>query len=320
MHLIRNTKVDDLKKIQDLLVDAFSHGRKLDGYVVTHVPRCRIDFLRMYLDECPEGAFVAEKDEEIIGAIFSHMRGELAWIGPLAVATRMQRQGMGKELTLHALRLLKKSGCKTIGLETNPRSFVNLGFYSKMDFRIQSLTFDLISELEMNSHSANSSCQLIKFSECLDKDEEKEFFANTRTVFPGNLLYIDYQSAILTTDKNHYGDSILFQYNQEPAAFAILHTKAPSFEEHEKILRVVSLVFKKKVFPELFSLVLNDLHCYANEKGHNRIMLRMPANYYQILQYLLEKKFVIINSDIRLTLNHFDRWFEPDTVILERWL
>ena len=53
-------------------------------------------------------------------------------MGPLAVRDDCQGSGRGKQVVLAGVELLKRSGCRVIGLETMPRTMDNIGFYSRV--------------------------------------------------------------------------------------------------------------------------------------------------------------------------------------------
>ena len=81
------------------------------------------------------GCFVAEK-EGIVGYVFTRVWGEIGWIGTLCVEGGHRGEGIGKALLSEAVSSLRRSGCRTIGLETMSNSAYNIGFYLGMRFRI----------------------------------------------------------------------------------------------------------------------------------------------------------------------------------------
>jgi len=133
----------DLHRVNLILSKSFTQGRIEDGYKESRVPLVRIQFLEMYLAACAAGCYVLEVNGQIVAYAFSRLWGTVGWIGPLAVIPEFQGQALGKEMVLTCVDFLKESGAQTIGLETMPRSYKNIGLYSRLGFLPQSLTVEM---------------------------------------------------------------------------------------------------------------------------------------------------------------------------------
>ncbi|MFQ5677442.1 MAG: GNAT family N-acetyltransferase, partial [bacterium] len=144
---IRQMVEGDLTAVNLLLSKTFTHARYQAGYRKGRVPLCRKEFLQLYFNANPSGSFVIEKDHRIVAFCFSRLWGKTAWFGPLGVEPSAQGKGDGTRIVLHAVENLKKSGARTIGLETSANSSKNLAFYSKLGFKFDSLTVDLIRRI-----------------------------------------------------------------------------------------------------------------------------------------------------------------------------
>ena len=155
MASIRLLKRKDLEKTNHLLVSAFTEGRKEDGYADTQINLCHIKMLEMYLSFCPNGCFTLVEKGEILAAAFSHVLGSTGWIGPIAVAPAFRGKKLGEQITRHCIDFLKSKKCSTIGLETMPRSYWNLGFYINLGFRPQQLTCELTRFIQTENNNPN---------------------------------------------------------------------------------------------------------------------------------------------------------------------
>jgi len=124
---LRNMLEKDLPAINALLVQSFSQARRNEGCSQTHIPFCAPAFLSMYLADAPHCCLAYEdKDKRVVAALFGHVWGQTAWIGPFAVAPHRQQSGLGRTLLQEAIVRFKAAGACVIGLETSPRSFYNL--------------------------------------------------------------------------------------------------------------------------------------------------------------------------------------------------
>lgn len=101
-----------------------------------------------YLDGDPEGSFIAVDEHDLpVGYIFTRTLGAVGFFGPFGVVPRAQASHVGKALVEATVRYMERCGCTTIGLETMPETAYNLGLYSKLGFRLFTMTLRLHKEL-----------------------------------------------------------------------------------------------------------------------------------------------------------------------------
>ncbi|MDP4095560.1 GNAT family N-acetyltransferase [Paenibacillus sp. P96] len=82
-------------------------------------------------------SFIAEEGHEILGIyVLLPTRPETVELVNIAVAERVQGQGIGKMLILHAIQTAKDKGYKTIEVGTGNSSIGQLALYQKSGFRI----------------------------------------------------------------------------------------------------------------------------------------------------------------------------------------
>jgi GNAT superfamily N-acetyltransferase len=94
------------------------------------------DEWRFFLEQRPEGCFVAEQDEQTVGTVTTIAYGpRLAWISLLLVAPAFRRQGLGTRLMQAALDSL--AGWTTVALDATPSGrlvYERLGFHAEFEF------------------------------------------------------------------------------------------------------------------------------------------------------------------------------------------
>ena len=319
MDIVRNMHRSDLRIVNDLFVSAFSHGRVEDGYLIAHIPPCRRDFLSMYLSDFPPGCFVIEKEGEIVGAVISHLWGKTGWIGPLAVAPKWHGHGHGSRLLTQAVSVLKNQGCETIGLETNPRSFKNVGFYLKAGFVAQQLTVDMLQQVERDRpHRLDPSYRMILYSRC-NPSGKQAFVKSSREFLDAYKLSTDYEPFLKIIDRYSYGESMLFYYKSQLFAYATIQNKPPSNEEDRNIMRVVAFLLKKGS-PVYLDICLKCFQQLAIDYSLECVMIRMPCTPPEVTMALLKDGYRIVNTDLRMTLNGYPFKENGRVYVLDRWI
>ena len=319
MPYIRLLKNDDLQQVNGIISRAFTQGRIDDGYSHSHVPMCRPEFLKMYQAQCPQGCFVLEEAEQIRGAAFCHVWGKTGWIGPLAIAPEKHHLGLGKNLAQEAIRFLQSSGCKTIGLETNPRSNRNIGFYGKLNFIPSVLSIDMIKPVSpVVTHSQDSPHRPVFFSR-LSGNARQNFYDHMSYLARATSSNIDYSPVVNAIDLHRQGESIIFIRKGTPVAMAILQTEPSLVDEQNALLRVIAFVAHPKTPDQYFQFFLSDLLWLAKQNARDRILIRLPLYFYRGFRILLANNYRVISSDLRMVLAgypdsqdvphfHFNRW------------
>ncbi|MBN1480355.1 GNAT family N-acetyltransferase [candidate division KSB1 bacterium] len=319
MSTIRNLIKSDLHKVNGIISRAFTQGRIDDGYVQTQVPMCRPEFLDMYFTQCPQGCFIVEEKGQIQGAAFCHVWGKTGWIGPIAIVPEKHHRGVGKELATAAINFLKGAGCQTIGLETNPRSNRNLGFYGKLDFVPSVLSIDMIKPVSSIVPSDKASPHHLVYYSRLSSDARRQFCKLANELIGIVSAPVDYTPLIEAIESCHQGESVLFMRNTVPIALGVLQTEPSLVEEQNALLRVISFLAHPKTPDAYIHFFLSDLLSIAREKALDRILMRLPMYSNRVFRIFLENNYRVVNSDIRMVLNGY-----PDTTKsffhINRWV
>jgi len=316
---IRPLKKTDLLKVNGILSRAFTQARIDDGYSHTQVPMCRPEFLEMYYRQCPDGCFILEEAGQFLGAVFCHQWGQTGWIGPLAIVPEKHHMGLGKHLVNASVNFLKEAGCTTIGLETNPRSNRNIGFYGKMDFEPSVLSIDLIKPVSPILPSLEDSPHHLVYYSHLSEKSRHNFFDHVKYLARITDDSVDYTSVILSMDETNQGESVLFLRNETPIALAILQTEPSLVEEQNALLRVVAFMAHPKTPDIYFEYFLSDFLLFAKERSRDRILVRLPMYSSHLFRLFLDHNYRVINVDLRMVLKshpdrrdgslfHFSRW------------
>jgi len=318
MPTLRNMEPDDIMQVNGIISRAFTQGRMDDGYSFTKVPMCHTDFIRMYYHQNPDGCFVVEEFKTIRGGVFSHVWGKTGWIGPIAVAPEKHHFGFGKLLMKRSIDHLKAAGCTVIGLETNPRSSKNLGFYCSLGFEPHVLSLDLMKTVSSIKTPSQSPHDIVSYSGLLESDQEN-FISRMHTLCRTVAPLTDYQNLIKQVYDFKVGDAVLFIRRKVTIGAAILQVKPSLAEEQNAMLRVLVFLAHPQTPDPYLVHFLNDLHDYAQAKSLNRIVIRVPMYSNQMIHLLIHHGYRIINSDLRMTLTGYPEK-KPESLHLNRWV
>lgn len=126
--LVRPERAEDLDVIHRITEEAFRSMKFSDGSEPAIIDRLRADGdLTLSL--------VAESDEEVVGHVaFSPVRigdsSDDGWfgLGPVAVAPRRQRTGIGTKMITEGLRMLEERGARGVALIGSAEYYRRFGF------------------------------------------------------------------------------------------------------------------------------------------------------------------------------------------------
>lgn len=137
---IRHEHPTDYPAVETMIRQAF-----WNLYVPGCVEHYLVRGLRQHPDFLPELDLVAERNGEIVGNVMyttarltdenGHTKTILTF-GPLCVAPKYQRQGIGKLLLNHSFTLAKQMGYDTIVIFGMPSNYVSRGFESCLKHRV----------------------------------------------------------------------------------------------------------------------------------------------------------------------------------------
>lgn len=87
--------------------------------------------------------YTAEMDGNTVGAaLIMEIKPDTIEVMNLSVKEEFQNKGIGKQLLLHVIKEIKKSGIKTIEIGTGNPGVIQMLLYQKCGFRIVEIDFD----------------------------------------------------------------------------------------------------------------------------------------------------------------------------------
>ena len=81
--------------------------------------------------------FIAEQDNEIVGAMMAGYDGMRGWLYLVGVAPASRRQGVGRRLMEAAEEKLRSLGCVKVNLQVRAGNNGVVGFYERLGYSIE---------------------------------------------------------------------------------------------------------------------------------------------------------------------------------------
>ena len=81
--------------------------------------------------------FVAESDDEIIGACMAGYDGHRGWLYAVAVNPEYRRDGLGKQLVAATIEAMQELGCIKVNLQIRADNTAVVEFYKSLGFSVE---------------------------------------------------------------------------------------------------------------------------------------------------------------------------------------
>lgn len=130
---VRPARAEDLDRAGELVVRSMNHLSERHGFgpmASVRPPK----FLQFSLADDPDGLWIAEDGDDILGFGFSWRCDGLWFLAQLFVAPVRQAKGVGRELLNRTLQHAQKSRATTAALITFPFNTVSQGLYMRHGF------------------------------------------------------------------------------------------------------------------------------------------------------------------------------------------
>ncbi|HEV8410171.1 MAG TPA: GNAT family N-acetyltransferase, partial [Gemmatimonadaceae bacterium] len=268
----------DIAPLNLLFSETFTERYRRDGLVGVRVPPLNPVIWQYAVADAGDGAMLWRDARGAIAAFnIAHRSGAEGWMGPLAVRDDCQNTGQGKRIVTAGVDLLKRTGCRVIGLETMPRTMDNIGFYSGLGFVPARLTVTLTIEAVASPRAPRLLSSLRSTARA---DAVRACASLVNAALPG----FDYTREIELTHELSLGDTLLMYDGDALAGFALCHF-APLVEGRSREeLRVLKLVARDDA---LFDMMLVQLADLARRSATARVAIRLQGDYPAVYQRLV---------------------------------
>jgi ribosomal protein S18 acetylase RimI-like enzyme len=242
----------------------------------------------------PEGCFVAEHHDELLGYVFCHICGSLGYIGTFGVHPKHRGRGIGRKLLMRSIEHLESNRCTTIGLETRPENPYNVGMYLAHGFSPKYLT--LVMERTVVDRSVQG--EVVEWSELDGSAREvmaDKFLATCDAVQPG-LDYVKMaESRILTLE----GKICAFGNKRDPSGFSFVRT-APKFVGDKFADAFVEAMVVRPGSETKFIGMIRTLEGLAREWGKCSLVVSVTSSDWNLIQTLARNGFRVRRTLLRM--------------------
>ncbi len=305
--------VDDIEELNRVFSDSFTDRYRRDGMMGVRVPPLNPDIWCYAIRDAGEGAMLwSDEKGELLAFNMVHYSGVEGWMGPLAVRSDRQGEGLGKLIVNTAIDWLKDRGATTIGLETMPRTAENIGFYSSLDFRPGYLTVTMGSPSTKHSIAPEyfllSGPSSRQQAELLERCRQRLNLAA-----PG----YDFTREHQLTEELGIGDTIIIEEGSEVRGFALWHSAALADNRGPEEIRILKL-FADSV--DTFEKLISATESCAARSGISRVTIRCQTSRKQAYSSLIMRRYQVSWTDLRMTLDGFEETDVGESaVLLSNW-
>jgi GNAT superfamily N-acetyltransferase len=299
----------DIAPLNEVFSEAFTERYRRDGLVGVRVPTLNHAIWEFSIADADGGAMLwRDADGGVAAFNVAHHSGIEGWMGPLAVRTEFQGQGVGKTIVRAGVDWLRNAGATTIGLETMPRTVDNIGFYSSLGFIAGPLTVTFTLEASEAEETERISA--------LTPPERTRAIAECAALTDRIAPALDFTREIRLTDALGIGDTLLIRDRGELVGFALCHT-APLVEGRStEELRVLKVVL---VDEAQMHTALDALTAFARESGLRRAAIRVQTNYESAYRALIGAGARVRWTDLRMTLHGYPEKRPSRGLVLSNW-
>ena len=300
----------DIAPLNVLFSETFTERYRRDGLTGVRVPPLNPVIWRYAILDAADGAMLWRDARGAIAAFnIAHRSGVEGWMGPLAVRDDCQGSGRGKLIVHAGMELLKRSGCRVIGLETMPRTMDNIGFYAGLGFVPARLTATLTVDA---APLPRAPCLLSTLDAGARDSAIRECAALVDEALPG----FDYSREIELTNELALGDTLLMYEHDTLEGFALCHS-APLVEGRTKEeLRLLKAVVRtERAFDRLLTLLAD----FARRSATARVAIRLQGDYASIFRRMVAAGARVRWTDLRMALADFEERPPNFGVALSNW-
>jgi GNAT superfamily N-acetyltransferase len=299
----------DIDPLNRVFSDAFTDRYGRDGMVGVRVPHLNPLVWRYALEDAGDGAMIWRDAEGQITAFnMVHRSGTEGWMGPLAVRPDRQGEGLGTEMVRTGIDWLKHQDCRTIGLETMPRTVENIGFYSRLGLAPGHLTITVVKDLparrathaELLSTSGHLASGI---AECRELTER---------LSPG----VDYSRELELTAELRLGDVSLVRRRERLVGFALWHSVPLAAGRPRDEVRVLKIVAEDL---HAFGQLIEAVQSAAQAERVRRIAVRCQTAQTDAYLHLVGQGFRVHWTDLRMTLRDHPEPPPGRAVVMSNW-
>src|SRR5512135_1344932 len=292
----------DIEALNRLFAEAFTDRYRRDGLANVRVPPLNPRVWAYALRDAGPGAMLwRDEDGRLAAFNVAHLCGMEGWMGPLAVRVDRQGAGLGKMIVRAATEWLLDQGVTTLGLETMPRTFENIGFYAHLGFLPGHLTLTMTRELALQRRRVAPPLLASGLQSSARDDALGAARALADALAPG----YDFTHEIELTAELGLGDTVLVAGGDQLDAYALWHSASLAADRSSDEMRVLKLAARHA---GAFDAVLGAIEAGAAHAGLRRVVIRCQSRFDRAFRTLVARGYQVRWTDLRM---HLDGYPEP---------
>ena len=328
---IRRIKKNDLAKAREVIELAFSDWfeRQMGSRPRQVFGGAQYVHHRWLME--PWGCFVAEEDgTKIVGAALAAAWGAVGVVGPVAVLTNYQNQGIGHELLSAVDEFFDENKTLLQGAVTYPTSPKHLMLYHRLGYHTKGLAVVMSKLFDRRGNGPPPAIITgprpiktipvgVRRYSTLEETKKKAALARIHRMTSLICRGLDLTKEIEIVDGLALGDTLLLERGRELLGFAIYHvpgvSEAPAGALYVKFLAIDPMT-RRVEHLEQFVAALEDL---AAELGLARVILPVYLRYVSAYSTLVKCGYQIDMTLVRMHRGKQEDYEDPTHLVLDDW-
>jgi predicted N-acetyltransferase YhbS len=324
---VRRIRKGDLSRTRDVLEQSFSDffERQLGTRPRQAFGGAQYVHHRWLME--PWGCFVAEEEGgRLLGVALAVTWGSVGLIGPLAVLTNHQNQGIGGQLIEAVETFFQENKTTLQGLVTYPTSPKHLALFHKFGYKPKALTAIMSRAVDRGAAPAATSparsprvaLGVRKFS-TLEEARKKLALARVNRIVGGICRGMDLSKEVEIVDGLALGDTLLLERERDIVGVAIYHvpgvSEAPAGALYVKFLALDGPGRR----PEHLEQFVAALEGVAVELGLSRVILPVYLRYWLAYSTLVRCGYQVDFTMVRMQKGKGEDYEDGAQLVLDDW-
>jgi predicted N-acetyltransferase YhbS len=323
---IRRIKKGDLSRVRDVLEQTFGDFFERQLGTRPRQPFQGAQYVHHRWLMEPWGCFVAEEDQQkIVGTALGVTWGTLGLLGPVAVLTNYQNQGIGQQLIRAVQEFFDENKATLHGVVTYPSSPKHLLLFHKFGYRPKGLTAIMSRALErvdqdpLGPGRAARSGLVVRRYSTLEETKKKAALVRFHRIASAVCRGMDVSKEVEIVDGLALGDTVMLERGRDLLGFGVYHSpgvsEAPTGSLYVKFLAVDPQQRKPEVL-EQFVAAVEDLD---HGMGVSRVILPVYTRYWQAYSTLLRCGYRIDFTMARMQHGKPEDYEDGSHLVLDDW-